>query len=525
MSHIISDAAREIETAVKNHIVLNARKRFTRYIQCKYNLNAKKARKFMYNVFNQRVLTREQTEFKKFVKFNPYFKSEVSENMSHFIQKLWEVLQVFELPENKGKKGVKMFTLLPKKSDFITSFMPITQSYLPHILKLLDREMQLYIMGKLLAKKEKFRKETVEYLEARQRPGCTCVFGDELHQHEDLSRELWTLLFPGIFKLETVNRKFWFRLSTNGYAASVSMKKPIVAVEMKESIPVEETDKVKASDFDPLPDSFKGFTSFIGIDPGRKYVATACDEEGKMTKVSTREYHHHATMIQRKKWERKFRQKNQEYSDAIKGLPSLKTADYEVFCTRVGLVLGGFHSLYEMSRRPAFRAWRFKSAVVGQKAMHEMAKKIVGKNKKKEDVCVGFGDWSQQDGFLRGSEKAPVKKLRAALRTMATVVKIDEYCTSQTCSECHGKVKNMYYPKVQEDGKTKRVKCHEVVCCKNNKCAIYWQRDRNASRNIHALLKCLVEGKERPLAMRRRQRALHVDVKVEQAVLGTRTST
>jgi hypothetical protein len=506
MSRMIGDVSRQMETNTKNHIVLNAPKRLLRYIQLHYGLKAREAQRFMYDAFNQQELTREQTEFKNNIKYNPYFKDEVKRNLSHFIQELWKILKEFEKPEHKGKKGVRKFTLLPMKADFITSFMPLSESYLPEILKLLDEDKQRYIMNKLLEKKQAYAKETVDYLDSRQRPGCRSIFGSDLHQYKDLSRKLWELLFPGVFKLETMNRKFGFRLSTNGYAVSVSMEKPAMVV-TEPRLTDEEEEEEFEKDFDPTPASFEGFTSFIGIDPGRTYIATACDDQDKRTKVSTREYRHKAKMIEQKKWEKRFRKNNREYSELIKN-PSLKTANFATYCANLKIILTRFHSLYEISRRPAFRAWRFKTFVFGKKALHELARKIVGKGKKKEEVCIGFGDWSQQDRFLKGTEKAPVKKFRSVLRTMATVIKIDEYRTSKTCSECYlkpySKVKNVRHLKVQKDGKTKSVKCHEVLRCKNNECKIYWQRDRNASRNIYTLLKYIKEGSERPASMRRK---------------------
>jgi len=129
----------------------------------------------------------------------------------------------------------------------------------------------------------------------------------------------------------------------------------------------------------------------------------------------------------------------------------------------------------------------------------------VGRSK----VLVGFGNWSQQKG-LKGGPNAPVKTLRRELRKHATVIKIDEYRTSQVCSSCHydqKRLENVSYKEENgEDGGMEEVKCHEVVRCKNEDCSMYWQRDRNASRNMYELLRALVRGEERPLVFRRGQK-------------------
>jgi transposase len=146
--------------------------------------------------------------------------------------------------------------------------------------------------------------------------------------------------------------------------------------------------------------------------------------------------------------------------------------------------------LFNFHARHPYRKWRFTASVMAPKAMKQIIDRLIGKNEK---VLIGFGDWSQQDGFLRGSDTAPVKKFKRELRKRATVVKIDEYCTSQTCSKCHLKemVNEVY------DGE----ECHQVLKCKT--CKTYWQRDHNASVNIYGLLIGMVNGEERLEAMRR----------------------
>jgi transposase len=141
--------------------------------------------------------------------------------------------------------------------------------------------------------------------------------------------------------------------------------------------------------------------------------------------------------------------------------------------------------------------------------MHTLCKRLVPEGKK---TLIGFGDWSQQDGVSHKKPKAPVKKFRKELRHHATVVRIDEYRTSKTCSGCEHE-ENVFHVKhwqTKWDWKIEAKRyglfpSHEVVRCKN--CAKCWQRDVNASRNMYRLLNCLIEGEERPLAMNRVEQA------------------
>jgi transposase len=126
-------------------------------------------------------------------------------------------------------------------------------------------------------------------------------------------------------------------------------------------------------------------------------------------------------------------------------------------------------------------------------------KKIVGEGVKNDRILVGYGDWSQQDGVLKGREKAPVKKMRRMMRLQGIkVVSVDEHRTSKCCSGCC-------------TGETEKVKlngreCHQIIRCRNNECNVYWQRDLNASRNIRSVLLSMIRREERPDQLERKRR-------------------
>jgi hypothetical protein len=126
-------------------------------------------------------------------------------------------------------------------------------------------------------------------------------------------------------------------------------------------------------------------------------------------------------------------------------------------------------------------------------------KKIVGEQADPKRTLVGFGDWSQVDGFLKGREKAPVKKMRRMMRELGMkVVSVDEHRTSKSCSGCCvGETS-----KVEIGGK----KCHQVIRCGNSECNVYWQRDLNASRNIRSILMSMVHHEKRPDMLTRKGR-------------------
>jgi len=155
--------------------------------------------------------------------------------------------------------------------------------------------------------------------------------------------------------------------------------------------------------------------------------------------------------------------------------------------------------LFEYQRKIKFRAWRFKTNRFGKKALVKAVDKILGDSKRSKTV-IGFGDWSQQDGFLKGSEKAPVKKIRRMFRELGIrVLKVDEHRTSKSCSGC-----------CQGDCESIKINgrdCHRIIRCNNNECNTTWNRDVNGSRNIQSVLMSMLRGQERPGGLQRGNRS------------------
>jgi len=212
----------------------------------------------------------------------------------------------------------------------------------------------------------------------------------------------------------------------------------------------------------------------------------------RTVQVSAKEYRHNAKISSSKRWREGQRTRKSALDAALRALPSLKTASFEVYCWAVHGHLAQAGFLFREHARMAYRNWRFKVARFKKQAMTKAAKKIVG-DRDTSTVLVGFGNWSQQDGIKK--ERAPVKRLRQELRRRGVkVVSVDEFRTSKMCSRCCSSNRESEAKKVSFNG----VECHQVVRCCNSECNVYWQRDVNASRNILLLLEHMVRGKERP---------------------------
>ncbi|RLN52836.1 hypothetical protein BBJ29_004049 [Phytophthora kernoviae] len=161
------------------------------------------------------------------------------------------------------------------------------------------------------------------------------------------------------------------------------------------------------------------------------------------------------------------------------------------------------------------------------KALDTLAKRLVLKASKQ--VCIVYGDWSRRTG-IKSHASGPVKGLVEVLKRRATVIPMDEYRTSITCSCCHQRLKQarlrtkmkrkedevgtrqkerLSMKEVREIVEMARfrnlkmtdkkivLKCtRNVLCCTNSECKDnFWNRDVNAARNMLELLKSGLKGK------------------------------
>jgi hypothetical protein len=494
LAHVMSSLTREMVTMTENHIVLNTFARLKRYVRLKYKLSdSRESNSFIRGCFMDTVLTDDQIEFKNWIQVNPCFENTIKHNINHFIMKLADISKYYATLE-PGTKGVRSFTLLPMKGDYVGSFFLIDPSTLSELLKLLNRLDQERIIQQMMSM---FLDDTDEMNFLRVRLRARAIFNRDFYKLYEIRKALWHTIF-NVTKYETRRRKFAYKISTNGYAANVYLQVPKTSKKEEEEDVFDSLNGLNESDFE----------RFIGIDPGKTYVCTAYAGEedvfgkSQYNQVSTAALRFDSKMKERQQFDVTQRKRNPEYAKTIQSLPSLKIASFTEFKNRLKDTLEVAESLFTFQSRSIFKAWRFKVSVFGKKAMSKAARMIIGDDSVKPDkILIGYGDWSQPDGF-KGKEKAPVKKIRKRMRQMGVkIILIDEHRTSMCCSKClTGEVKNLSY-----EGKH----CHEVVRCGNSEsCNVVWHRDLNASRNIRSVLMTRIRKLDRPSQLKRQKRQL-----------------
>ena len=344
-------------------------------------------------------------------------------------------------------KLVRMFSLLPYKSGFGASHIKICQSGLYGLLKR---------SGQAILKKD----------------------------YDAEVNAWWRSLFD-VSRFETSNRTFAGEILTDAVGVSIVLKKP-----KTENAPKKErsTSKKLVADtrFEEL--DIEAYDQIWGLDPGRKDLFVASDEEDNVKKCSTKEFYHCAKYKLSGRKNRRWTDRNPVVKAAILTLPTKKSAEISTLETYVRDVLPKLDLLIEFYSRRRVRALKFKRFRFCQKKLNEICASLTEKAGRK--TVVGFGDWSNQDGgAIKKCQSGPVKRLEKELKRRCTVVSIDEFRTSKLCHGCHRELTNAKRKVTGNDFRLHQTKVHSVLHCRNSDCpSMTVNRDVNASANMRDLL-------------------------------------
>lgn len=436
--NLMNNMSLEMKTSVINHIVLNFTKRLQKYTNLKYGI------KNIYHMYNDKVdyvPNRNEQEIKDFVRIIPTDEN-IKENLNHVLHLEYQIQMYFDSLE-PDTKGVKNFSMTPLKSSYIDSHIKICSSCLKDLIKT----------------------------------------NNKLNHLKDLDKdELWRTLF-NFNEVETRNKKFNYEILTDGYSVSITLGKSLGL----ELFDTDEDDKiicscgckVKKNGYKKHLESAthikkmrtnrnvdEDFDRIIGLDPGVNQIYTAVDQHNNFMNCSSKKYRRDSKIKHFVEWNER---QSVDVQDTLNTLKSFKTADIDKYKQAFNQYCKTYNKLNSFYNSKPYKKWRFKTFCFRKKTISTMCKDIC----KNQKTLVGYGDWSKNQGIVKKHPSTPNKKLREALARYkdCKVVAVNEYRTSKECSLCHNDVN-----KVRD--------IHQVVRCSNNECAMCWQRDINASRNI-----------------------------------------
>ena len=376
--------------------------------------------------------------------------------------------------DEKTTRKVRLFNLLPRKSGFTVSSIPISSMAL----------MQLLSMGKT---------------------PLEVIKGDG--RGEDHGR-LWRKYFD-VKGSETRTARFGNRIITDGYSVSVLRK---VACNSADGEPRElskfpkscEAAECRCVDSDTVK---------VGVDPGMTDVVTTASSNGTTRSVSSA---HFGEMAGYNTSRRRTDKWNRETEEQAKLIPSSKVASLSDIEAHIRGYLEVLPKLLMHRATRGYRAMRFMRYVRKQKAIETVCDVVAPRDK---FVVVGFGNWNNNGQGIKRHCSGPVAEIRRALKRRRNVLytNIDERNTSCKCHGCHERLVNMKADSVvcrksQDGGRDKMVRLdtrvHKVLHCRNSvgsapiegRCGTTWNRDVNAAKNMLLLLAKWIRGEQRPAA-------------------------
>jgi hypothetical protein len=305
--------------------------------------------------------------------------------------------------------------------------------------------------------------------------------------------------------VETKQRRFGGSIVTDGCGVSVFMK--------NESTLTCRCGAPCCSEMRAALERGDQATRVVGVDPGFLDVVTVAEKGADACRsFSSGRYYEEAKI---KLSARRTSAWNEETAEVAESVPSAKTADRHRHEMHTKAYLATLEPLLRHRHSgKGYRNMRFTRYVHKQRAVAKIVDTIAPKGKVS---IVGFGDWNCGGGSpISRRTCGPVQEIKFKLKQRADVhlLSVDEFRTSKTCNGCFQELSNATAPEAvihPNDGTlgVRRKRLHKTLHCrssvggKTSRCGNSWDRDANASRNLLMLTMCHVLGYERPPAFTR----------------------
>ena len=272
---------------------------------------------------------------------------------------------------------------------------------------------------------------------------------------------------------DLIGKKFSKRVSTDGYAASVTtsrpLRQPVDTTQERRSKrkrgTTAATDSVNDINQQWVrgiePEAIRQVASctsaqqegyLVALDPGRRSIFTAvehtppraCEQHLQDTSPpatskylsfswSNKRWHEVSGTNEHKAKSAKWLQDAPAVEKALLETPSAKTANIQAFEQHIKHRLQHADAVLSHFSKPCHRKMKRKKKIRRQKALHEVCKTI---SRGSCNTIVGYGD-ARFSSSSKGLAPTPTSSLRRHLGRSCRVCDVDEFRTSMLCCACH----------------------------------------------------------------------------------------
>ena len=129
---------------------------------------------------------------------------------------------------------------------------------------------------------------------------------------------------------------------TDGKGVSITLKKP------------------KLVRTEPLPPKMQDYDTILGLDPGRRDLFTAVDQDDHFYRYSTAQYYEEAKFKQSNYKIANWYKRDEEVLDYVRNMPAKKTASLDTLVQYLNYLLPKLDVLLEWHMRPRMKNLKFK---------------------------------------------------------------------------------------------------------------------------------------------------------------------
>ena len=292
--------------------------------------------------------------------------------------------------------------------------------------------------------------------------------------------------------------RFHHEISTDGVSISILYSRPKPRAPTDMATPrVDRAGKLSihcSGEYDSAPPCKR-----VGLDPGKRNVATMIDEDGIFLRYTARQRAFESKICRlREVLKREKALAGIAELETKLSLHSRRTNDPDEFWryleAKKAFDDSAARGFYE---RLTWRNWKLRTFAARKSSEDRFLDRVASTYG--SECTIFYGDWSRKDQ-MPGCEPSPVVGLRKAMRKRFHVNDVDEYLTSKICNGCMSELSS--YKK--RDGRRSYSRLCCMNCRRHKDCSVrFVDRDLNAAANMLLIGKSLPT---RPEALRRARR-------------------